>query len=358
VSALASALTPVSPTKVFGIGFHKTMTTSLARALYTLGYHVEGTFSTGDFEDEDELSKYVVETATEYDALQDVPWPLFYELLDQQFPGSKFILTVRDPDRWWSSVKTHFGSKDIPTHEYIYGVPTAEGHEMTYRRRFLAHNEEVEGYFEDRPDDLLVMDMADGDGWQELCTFLDVPVPPFGFPHQNPAGGRRAGRIRRKLRREAEKTARKLGVSDERLDRDRVRAIPFWAAVHELTSHVGALITALDELGDDRERMEGMIRGLLQSFLEWADLYHVDIDPAVQRSLDDWDLQAAWTVLCPSLRHWAGGLLDEGFGVFGERHADAGPPARALVNDGIDAYRRAIGALSVGPDSANQLAHI
>ena len=30
------------------------------------------------------------------------------------------------------------------------------------------------------------MDITAGDGWKQLCGFLDLPVPPHPFPHINP----------------------------------------------------------------------------------------------------------------------------------------------------------------------------
>ena len=108
------------------------------------------------------------------------------EVLGQEtWPGDQFILTVRDPDRWIASVVTHFGDAPIASHEFFYDVPTASGHEERYLERFHQHNAEVREYFADRPDDLLVMDIAAGDGWEPLCAFLGVPAPSGEFPRSN-----------------------------------------------------------------------------------------------------------------------------------------------------------------------------
>lgn len=97
---------------------------------------------------------------------------------------------------------------------------------------------------------------------------------------------------------------------------------------------------------------------MLQWFLEWADLHDVEIDASVQRALDEWDLQAGWTVLCPTLRHWAGSLIDDGFGVYGVGGVDAADAARSLVNGGTDAYLRVVGALPAEPPSSGEFVHI
>jgi hypothetical protein len=129
--------------KVFGIGFHKTGTSSLAGALYTLGYNVTGYFGIHDPDIEKNVFEQAYIRANRYDAVQDTPWPVLYKELDRWFPGSKFILTVRTSDTWIMSVKKHFKGYHIPAHEWIYGVGTVVGNESTYIRRFEQHNREV-----------------------------------------------------------------------------------------------------------------------------------------------------------------------------------------------------------------------
>lgn len=47
------------------------------------------------------------------------------------------------------------------------------------------HHADVRRYFADRPDDLLEMRIAEGDGWEKLCPFLGVEVPDGEFPRTN-----------------------------------------------------------------------------------------------------------------------------------------------------------------------------
>ena len=44
-----------------------------------------------------------------------------------------------------------------------------------WRAQFVDHHERVEEYFRDR-DDLLVMRVTEGDGYELLCPFLGVPI--------------------------------------------------------------------------------------------------------------------------------------------------------------------------------------
>jgi hypothetical protein len=82
--------------KVFGIGFHRTGTTTLQTALETLGYTVVRmrskeweAYTAEDFGSINEAVK-------EFDGFRDMPWPLFYETLAEIYPNAKFILTLRD----------------------------------------------------------------------------------------------------------------------------------------------------------------------------------------------------------------------------------------------------------------------
>jgi hypothetical protein len=173
--------------KVFCIGFHKTGTSSMARALRDLGYRVTGPNHAQDKEIAAKLEQVTAELSHRYDAFQDNPWPLVYRQMDALHPGSKFILTVRDEDKWYASSRNHFGRRNTPMRELIYGPAAAhpEDNEAVYKARMRRHNAEVEAYFRDRPDDLLVIDITRDGRWEPICAFLGHPVPDQPFPHAN-----------------------------------------------------------------------------------------------------------------------------------------------------------------------------
>jgi len=129
-------------------------------------------------------SQPALEIAGKYDALQDVPWAALFKELDQAYPNSKFILTLRDEDAWLHSASKHFKDTYIPLHEWLYGRGVLQGNEKRYLERYKQHYKEVLSYFEDR-DDLLIMDFSQGDGWPKLCAFLNEPTPNKSFPHAN-----------------------------------------------------------------------------------------------------------------------------------------------------------------------------
>lgn len=184
--------------KVFGIGMFKTGTTSLGAALQCLGYRTfNGPWRAPTlcpFEPWGApLSVFrpytgnICRLVDQFDALEDYPFMFIYPLLDELYPGSKFILTTRDPASLAASEKhfwrrNGFAEKDIPSAE-------------RFIQRYESHRSAVLDYFRDRPSDLLVLWLSSGHGWDELCSFLGHPVPDEVFPHLNPGKSAVLGRI-------------------------------------------------------------------------------------------------------------------------------------------------------------------
>ena len=197
----ADALKP----KVFCIGFQKTGTTSLDKALKTLGYRVTGVF--GRKLTYEEFRRDYVEMglklAAECDAVQDMPWPLMFRELDATFPGARFVLTIRDTEKWYKSISSHFGDNPYHIQQNTYGedAGTPIGNEQRYKAIYDAHNDAVREYFKQRPNDLLVMNLERGDGWEQLCPFLGEPIPRKPFYRANSASHRYSlfYRVRKRL---------------------------------------------------------------------------------------------------------------------------------------------------------------
>jgi hypothetical protein len=129
--------------KVFCIGFHKTGTKSLAEALTLLGYRVTGPNGTKDPDIAKNVNDMAYRLVEQYDAFQDNPWPIIYQALDQHYPNSKFILTMRPTDPWVDSVVRYFGANSTPMRQWIYGAGSPLGNEDIYIRRYEKHNDNV-----------------------------------------------------------------------------------------------------------------------------------------------------------------------------------------------------------------------
>ena len=176
--------------KVFCIGFHKTGTKSLARALEILGYRVTGPNGARDPRIAERALPMALDVASRFDAFNDNPWPVLFREMDAAFPGARFILTRRAPETWIASVVRHFGDERTPMREWIYGpgLGAPRGNERAYLDRFRGHNEDVIEHFSGR-ECLLTMDITAGDGWERLCGFLGMPIPDRPFPHVNRSEG-------------------------------------------------------------------------------------------------------------------------------------------------------------------------
>ncbi len=170
--------------KVFGVGNHKTATSSLDQALRILGYRTTH-WDRHQLFAQALLSGKVTDlelAMRDIDAASDLPIPLMIPELDQHYPGSKFILTVRDPEHFAASAENHIGTRRLALEEYLfYGVWKFE--RKRFLERYRQHNQSVQEYFASRPADLLVLDITTGEGWPKLCGFLGLDVPAVVFPH-------------------------------------------------------------------------------------------------------------------------------------------------------------------------------
>lgn len=199
--------------KVFCIGRNKTGTTSLAAALKILGFRVAPEneaidllipWSVRDF-------RPIVRFCHQYDAFQDAPFscPFTYQAVDMEFPNSKFILSIRTTaDEWYESlIRYHsklFNSTEPPNSQQlkdrvrgyrgrmwdgqrlVFGITEETLYDAEiYKSHYLRHNVEVVDYFRHRPDSLLLLNLKECTGWEELCRFLGRPVPDTPFPHLN-----------------------------------------------------------------------------------------------------------------------------------------------------------------------------
>jgi hypothetical protein len=181
------------PTRVFGLGLHKTGTTSLTHAFRMLGYDAAHWESP-------HWARYVWQemkaagksrTLEMHYALSDLPIPLLYRELDHAYPGSKFILTVRDEDEWLNSIRVHWQAmrqgwdNDVfsnEIHRELYG--TTEFDEQVFRNRYRRHNEDVMAYFRGRPD-FMVLEIAPETQMGTFCRFLGVTPMGRKFPHRH-----------------------------------------------------------------------------------------------------------------------------------------------------------------------------
>jgi hypothetical protein len=175
--------------KVFGIGLNKTGTSSLHRALELLGYR---SLHFGRQEANDHILRAIDDRKPmlsyldpEPDAISDVIYVTYYfYLADAQYPGAKFILTLRDIDDWLDSRRRH-----VERNQRMKEAGEYEGWFLNvdfdlWTHEYRRHEAVVRTYFADRPQDLLAFRPAE-DGWEPLCDFLGRSVPDEPFPWEN-----------------------------------------------------------------------------------------------------------------------------------------------------------------------------
>jgi hypothetical protein len=199
--------------KIFCIGHNKTGTTSIQTVLGDFGFMVgsqtEAEILTTDWITRD--FRRIIEYCKTADAFQDVPFSLdfTYQVLDHAFPGSKFILTVRNSaDEWYESLTRFYGNvlgvNGIPTandlkkyqgagegwlwrfQKYVYGVTEDTlFDEKLYKSYYTNHNNRVVRYFRFRPQDLLILNLSDPSAMESLCKFLGIRYTGQVMPHLN-----------------------------------------------------------------------------------------------------------------------------------------------------------------------------
>jgi hypothetical protein len=193
---------PAPTLQVIGAGLGRTGTLSLRQALVRLG------FAPCDHmvENEEHQERFALwdealrrKTAGEpidwrplldgFQAIVDWPGAYFWRELTAAHPEAKVVLTVRDPERWYDSIKdTIFamlddqlpeGSRDIIFSRTFGGHLTDRAYCQAVFAEHVAAVQETIG-----PDRLLVFNVKQG--WEPLCAFLGIPVPEDEpFPHVN-----------------------------------------------------------------------------------------------------------------------------------------------------------------------------
>jgi len=131
-----------------------------------------------------------------YNSVVDWPTCAFYKDLMKEYPDAKILLNVRDPEKWYDSMYETIWSIQtaFPTwfpeivrriHNEIIWNGNLKGSFLDKQRTmqvYMEHIDEVKRTVP--PGQLLVYDVKEG--WEPLCEFLGVPVPPGKpFPNKN-----------------------------------------------------------------------------------------------------------------------------------------------------------------------------
>jgi hypothetical protein len=175
--------------RVFGIGLNKTGTSSLDRAFTMLGLeslHWGGPPIRRLVESARDAGEPLLSRLDQrIDAFSDIlALSESYALLDRQYPGSRFVLTVRDVEAWIDSRRRHVESniRRREAGEYHGDFLVVDEHQ--WRLDWDQHVSGVRRYFEGR-DDFLEVDITVDPRWGPLCGLLGRPEPREPFPWDN-----------------------------------------------------------------------------------------------------------------------------------------------------------------------------
>lgn len=181
--------------RVFCIGMNKTGTSTMKACFNILDMVPVASPKTmskeekkiiKDFHDNQNYQS-ICQLAENYITFEDRPWNMWelYRHLDNYFPNSLFILTIRDSHTWWKSVE-HWLTVTKPNILQLYKkhLRICDFSQATMVESYERHNSEIIEYFKDTQK-LLVINFENGEGWEKLCSFLNKPIPNYDFPHRN-----------------------------------------------------------------------------------------------------------------------------------------------------------------------------
>lgn len=176
--------------KVFQIGFNKCGTDSICRLFKSSGYNAahweKGKLArTIKYNFNNNIKILTgIENFTCYtdmdSTIDEFPNEAFkyFKEIDKQYPGSKFILNIRNIDTWIESRIHHnpFGKNSTKKYsdlfQHHYGLKNIEEVKEYWKNDWETHIKNVLEYFKDRPDDLIVFNI-ETDNIDKLINFFN-----------------------------------------------------------------------------------------------------------------------------------------------------------------------------------------
>ena len=200
---------------IFCIGQNKTGTTSMEALFKKLNYKVGDQYQAEllfkDWQKNNfiPIIKYIKQSGNFF---QDIPFslPKTYEILEKEFPKSKFILTIRSEDLWVNSVfnfqkkifandKENYTIEDLKNADYIYKGygwdVTKAKYPMINEENFNdkniristynKYNQDVINYFADKKNKLLVVDLSEPKAKEKIAKFIGRDLTNVEIPWAN-----------------------------------------------------------------------------------------------------------------------------------------------------------------------------
>jgi len=217
--------------KVIGAGLGRTGTMSLKMALEQLGYGQ--CFHMVELLNQPQLLPHFKQLYRigitdwerlfdNYQSTTDYPTCLYYREILEHYPRAKVVLTIRDPEQWYNSVRqTIYRGKPknvsdalrlirnlirssdtrkvAPVFRYADQLIWSGQFQSTFEDKNFAlqcYQKHIDEVIKNVPaDQLLIFDVREG--WAPLCQFLGVPIPAQPFPrsHQRQSFNEKMNRL-------------------------------------------------------------------------------------------------------------------------------------------------------------------
>lgn len=172
--------------KIFCIGSNKTGTTSLDSSMRTLGFTSmpeDLAYQYLALGQNDQIQNEIFRTllkkeCAQFNFFEDLPFCYRenYKAIDEFFPDAKFILSIRNPEEWFSSCIRWIENLDCKSiYNWIWGINFASENKEEIINLYKKRNIEVQDYFADTPSKLLVS-YTEQASFSNLCNFLGIEV--------------------------------------------------------------------------------------------------------------------------------------------------------------------------------------
>jgi len=115
---------------------------------------------------------------------------MYRQVFEKYGETARYVLTRRSSaEAWLESLKAHtlVTNPDNNPRKKIFGFDYPHGAEAQHIAFYENHLSDVRKYFAAQGASHLLCEVCweDGDGWKEICDFLDHPMPDAPFPHAN-----------------------------------------------------------------------------------------------------------------------------------------------------------------------------
>lgn len=122
------------------------------------------------------------------EAFHDYPYSFNYEYINDKFPDSKFILTIRDSETWFRSIFNYQSlpgavNKKLLKKLYGYDIFLLEN-KADIISKYYEFNTNIIKYFDDKPSKLHIVDLTKDNVKLELSNFFNLNIN-FEIPHEN-----------------------------------------------------------------------------------------------------------------------------------------------------------------------------